>query len=173
MAGLDPMTNRPFPIRVGLLHSLTGPMAISESPLIDAAMLAIREINARGGVLGRPLEAIIEDGASDENMFRQKASKLVDEHGVSTVFGCWTSASRKAVLPVFEERNHLLWYPDLRGDQLWLFAQRARLLWMTGRGLQIVCCIVLARRCRVGVEADDARRTVPTPAPVLRRSYAS
>jgi urea transport system substrate-binding protein len=119
MAGLDPETNKPFPIRVGLLHSTTGPMAISERDLISAAKLAIREINDRGGILGgRKIEAIEEDGASDVSVFRRKASKLVDEDGVSSVFGCWTSASRQAVLPVFEGRNHLLWYPvQYEGDE--------------------------------------------------------
>jgi len=99
------------PIRVGILHSLSGTMAVSEQSLVDAAMLAIDEVNQRGGVLGRPLQAVIEDGASDAQTFAQKAEKLIVEDKVASVFGCWTSTDRKAVLPVFEEHNNLLWYP--------------------------------------------------------------
>ncbi len=101
----------PAPIRVGILHSLSGTMAISEQSLVDAIRMAIDEVNQRGGVLGRPLEAIVEDGKSDWPTFARKAKKLIVEDKVASVFGCWTSASRKAVLPVFEEHNHLLWYP--------------------------------------------------------------
>lgn len=98
-------------IKVGILHSLTGTMAISETSVVDAAQLAIAEINAAGGVLGKQIEPIIEDGASDWPTFATKARKLISQDQVVTVFGCWTSASRKAVLPIFEETNHLLWYP--------------------------------------------------------------
>ncbi len=98
-------------IQVGILHSLTGTMAISEKSVVDAEQLAIAEINAAGGVLGKPIEPIIEDGASDWPTFAAKARKLIAQDRVVTVFGCWTSASRKAVLPIFEETNHLLWYP--------------------------------------------------------------
>ena len=101
----------PEPIKVGILHSLSGTMAISERSLVDAAELAIDEINRNGGVLGRNIEPIIEDGASDWDIFTQKAEKLIVEDRVSSVFGCWTSASRKAVLPVFERHHNLLWYP--------------------------------------------------------------
>ncbi len=98
-------------IKVGILHSLSGTMAISETTVVDAEELAIQEINAAGGVLGKQIEAIKEDGASDWPTFAEKAEKLIDQDGVATVFGCWTSASRKAVLPVFESKNHMLWYP--------------------------------------------------------------
>ena len=99
------------PIRIGILHSLSGTMAISEQSLVDAARMAIDEINQRGGVLGRQLEPIIEDGESDWPTFARKAEKLIVEDKVASVFGCWTSASRKSVLPVFTKHNHLLWYP--------------------------------------------------------------
>ncbi|WP_204137740.1 urea ABC transporter substrate-binding protein [Halomicronema sp. CCY15110] len=98
-------------IKVGILHSLSGTMAISETTVVDAEKLAIKEINAAGGVLGRQIEAIEEDGASDWPTFAEKAEKLIDQDQVVTVFGCWTSASRKAVLPVFESKQHQLWYP--------------------------------------------------------------
>lgn len=99
------------PIKVGILHSLSGTMAISEVSVKDAEMMAIEEINAAGGVLGRKIEPVVEDGASDWPKFAEKAKKLLQNDKVATVFGCWTSASRKAVLPVFEENNGLLWYP--------------------------------------------------------------
>ena len=98
-------------IRVGILHSLSGTMAISETTVVDAEMMAIDEINAAGGVLGQQIIPIKEDGASDWPTFAEKATKLIEQDNVSTVFGCWTSASRKAVLPVFESKNHMLWYP--------------------------------------------------------------
>lgn len=98
-------------IKVGVLHSLSGTMAISEVTVKNATELAIDEINAAGGVLGKPITAIVEDGASDPAIFAQKASKLVESDGVATVFGGWTSASRKAMLPVFEKTQNLLWYP--------------------------------------------------------------
>ncbi len=98
-------------IKVGILHSLSGTMSISETSVKDAEMLAIEEINAAGGVLGQKLEPIVEDGASDWPTFAEKARKLLQQDKVATVFGCWTSASRKAVLPVFEQLNGLLWYP--------------------------------------------------------------
>jgi urea transport system substrate-binding protein len=99
------------PIRVGVLHSRTGTMAISERPVIDAVLLAIEKLNARGGLLGRPVEAVLADGQSDETVFARAAEKLIAEDKVCTVFGCWTSASRKAVLPVVERHDHLLVYP--------------------------------------------------------------
>ena len=98
-------------IKVGILHSLSGTMAISERSVVDAEKLAIEEINKAGGVLGKQIEAIEEDGNSDWPTFAEKAKKLIDQDKVATVFGCWTSASRKAVLPVFESKKHLLWYP--------------------------------------------------------------
>ncbi|MEQ9408252.1 MAG: urea ABC transporter substrate-binding protein [Fuerstiella sp.] len=101
----------PVPVRVGILHSQTGTMAVSEQSLVHAITMAIDEINQRGGVLGRPLQPIVEDGASDWSIFARKAEKLIVTDQVVSVFGCWTSASRKAVLPVFEKHDHLLWYP--------------------------------------------------------------
>lgn len=98
-------------IKVGIMHSLSGTMAISEVSVKDAELMAIEEINAAGGVLGKKLEPVIEDGASNPATFAEKAKKLLQKDKVATVFGCWTSASRKAVLPVFEEHNGLLWYP--------------------------------------------------------------
>lgn len=98
-------------IKVGILHSLSGTMAISETTVVEAEQLAIEEINAAGGVLGKQIEAVVEDGGSDWPTFAEKATKLIDQDKVVTVFGCWTSASRQAVLPVFESKNHMLWYP--------------------------------------------------------------
>jgi len=101
----------PQPIKVGILYSLTGTMGISERSLVDASLMAIDEINKQGGLLGRKILPIIEDGASDWPTFAEKAEKLIREDNVSSVFGCWTSASRKAVLPIFEKYNHLLCIP--------------------------------------------------------------
>ena len=98
-------------IKVGILHSLSGTMAISETAVHDAELLAIEEINAAGGVMGKQIEVVIEDGASDWPTFAEKARKLLQEDEVSVVFGGWTSASRKAMLPVFEANNGLLFYP--------------------------------------------------------------
>ena len=98
-------------IKVGILHSLSGTMAISEKSVVDAEQLAIEEINKAGGVLGKQIEAVVEDGASDWPTFAEKSKKLIEQDKVAAVFGCWTSASRKAVLPVYEQENHMLWYP--------------------------------------------------------------
>ncbi len=98
-------------VTVGLLHSLTGSMAISEASVRDAEVLAIEEINAAGGVLGKQIEYIEEDGASEPSTFATKAEKLLGEDEVATVFGCWTSSSRKAVKQIFEDYDNLLWYP--------------------------------------------------------------
>jgi urea transport system substrate-binding protein len=99
------------PIRVGVLHSRTGTMATCERPVIDATLLAIEEINNNGGLLGSPVEAVIEDGQSDGAVFAVKSEKLITQDKVAAVFGCWTSASRKAVRPVFEKHDRLLVYP--------------------------------------------------------------
>lgn len=98
-------------IKVGILHSLSGTMAISETSVQQAELLAIKEINENGGVLGKQLEPIVEDGASDWPTFAEKANKLLQQDEVATIFGGWTSASRKAMLPVVEEHNGLLFYP--------------------------------------------------------------
>lgn len=104
-------SSRSQPIRIGLLHSLTGTMALSEMPLVDAALMAIAEINRAGGVLGRPLEPVIRDGGSNPEQFAAMAQALIEVDQVVTVFGGWTSLSRKAILPVFEAHRVLLWYP--------------------------------------------------------------
>ncbi|NJK30529.1 MAG: transporter substrate-binding protein, partial [Acaryochloris sp. SU_5_25] len=98
-------------IKVGILHSLSGTMEISEKTVVDAELLAIEEINANGGVLGKQIEFVKEDGASNWDTFKEKAEKLIDQDKVVTVFGCWTSASRQSVKEVFESKNHMLWYP--------------------------------------------------------------
>ncbi len=116
MTGLTPRPTptpivKPPSIKVGILHSLSGTMAISEKSTVDAELMAIAEINQAGGILGRSIEAVVEDGASDWPTFREKAEKLINQDRVVTIFGCWTSASRKSILPVVESKNHLLWYP--------------------------------------------------------------
>lgn len=98
-------------IKVGILHSLSGTMAISESTLKDAMLMLIEEQNAKGGLLGKKLEAVVVDPASDWPLFAEKARELISADKVSAVFGCWTSVSRKSVLPVFKELNNVLFYP--------------------------------------------------------------
>ncbi|MFZ2987904.1 urea ABC transporter substrate-binding protein [Ideonella sp.] len=106
-------------IKVGILHSLSGTMAISETVLKDVALMTIDEINAKGGVLGKKLEPVVVDPASNWPLFAEKAKQLIDQDKVSVVFGCWTSVSRKSVLPVFEEKNSLLFYPvQYEGEEL-------------------------------------------------------
>ena len=106
-------------IKVGILHSLSGTMAISETVLKDVAMMAIDEINAKGGVLGKKLEPIVVDPASNWPLFAEKARQLISKDKVAVTFGCWTSVSRKSVLPVFEELNSLLFYPvQYEGEEL-------------------------------------------------------
>jgi len=107
----DRLFHPPKPIRLGVLHSLTGPMAISEKPLVDAELLAIEQINAAGGLLGRPLEAVVADGASDWPTFAREAERLINTEDVSAIIGCWTSACRKHVKTVVEQTGHLLIYP--------------------------------------------------------------
>src|ERR1700757_4429538 len=98
-------------VTVGILHSVTGTMAISETGSVEAEKLAISQINEAGGVLGRKIKFIQEDGASDWPTFAEKAKKLLVNDKVAAIMGCWTSASRKAVLPVFEQYNGMLYYP--------------------------------------------------------------
>ncbi len=98
-------------VKVGLLHSLSGTMSISETAVRDSELLAISELNENGGVLGKQIEVVQADGASDPQVFATEARRLLEVEKVATVFGCWTSASRKAVKPVFEELYGLLWYP--------------------------------------------------------------
>jgi urea transport system substrate-binding protein len=99
------------PIKVGVLHSLSGTMAISETTLKDVVLMLIDDLNAKGGLLGRQVEAVVVDPASDWPLFAEKARELLEADKVDVVFGCWTSVSRKSVLPVFEELNGLLFYP--------------------------------------------------------------
>ena len=98
-------------IKVGILHSLSGTMAISETTLKDTVLMMIDEQNKKGGLLGRKLEAVVVDPASDWPLFAEKARELLEKDKVAVVFGCWTSVSRKSVLPVFEKDNGLLFYP--------------------------------------------------------------
>ena len=98
-------------IKVGVLHSLSGTMAISETTLKDTMLFLIEEQNKKGGLLGKKLEAVVVDPASDWPLFAEKARQLIEQDKVAAVFGCWTSSSRKSVLPVFEELNSLLFYP--------------------------------------------------------------
>jgi urea transport system substrate-binding protein len=106
-------------IKVGILHSLSGTMAISETALKDVALMTIEEINAQGGVLGKKLEPVVVDPASNWPLFAEKARQLVSQDHVAVVFGCWTSVSRKSVLPVFKELNGILFYPvQYEGEEL-------------------------------------------------------
>ncbi|MGB3069313.1 MAG: urea ABC transporter substrate-binding protein [Ottowia sp.] len=106
-------------IKVGVLHSLSGTMAISETVLKDTVLMAIDEINAKGGVLGKKLEPVVVDPASNWPLFAEKAKQLLTQDKVAVVFGCWTSVSRKSVLPVFEQNNGLLFYPvQYEGEEL-------------------------------------------------------
>ena len=106
-------------IKVGILHSLSGTMAISETVLKDVTLMAIEDINAHGGVLGKKLEPVVVDPASNWPLFAEKARQLLTQDKVAVVFGCWTSVSRKSVLPVFEELNGLLFYPvQYEGEEL-------------------------------------------------------
>src|ERR1700734_37850 len=98
-------------IKVGILHSLSGTMAISETILKDLMLMQIGEQNAKGGLLGKKIEPVVVDPASDWPLFAEKARELISKDKVAAVFGCWTSVSRKSVLPVFEELNGLLFYP--------------------------------------------------------------
>ncbi|KNC06746.1 MULTISPECIES: urea ABC transporter substrate-binding protein [Pseudomonas] len=106
-------------IKVGILHSLSGTMAISETSLKDMALMTIDQINAKGGVNGKMLEAVVVDPASNWPLFAEKARQLITQDKVAVVFGCWTSVSRKSVLPVFEELNGLLFYPvQYEGEEM-------------------------------------------------------
>ncbi|SES77472.1 urea ABC transporter substrate-binding protein [Oceanicella actignis] len=99
------------PIKVGVLHSLSGTMAISETTLKDVMLMLVEEQNKKGGLLGRELQPVVVDPASDWPLFAEKARELIEKDRVAAVFGCWTSVSRKSVLPVFKELNNLLFYP--------------------------------------------------------------
>ncbi|MCK9987100.1 MAG: urea transport system substrate-binding protein [Azoarcus sp.] len=106
-------------IKVGILHSLSGTMAISETALKNVALMTIEEINAKGGVMGKKLEPVVVDPASNWPLFAEKARQLISQDKVAAVFGCWTSVSRKSVNPVFKELNSLLFYPvQYEGEEL-------------------------------------------------------
>ncbi len=110
-AGLPAWAQDAGPIKVGVLHSLSGTMAISETTLKDTIVMLVDDINKQGGLLGRKVEAVVVDPASNWPLFAEKARELIQVHKVAAVFGCWTSVSRKSVLPVFEQLNGLLYYP--------------------------------------------------------------
>jgi len=109
--GLSNVASAQNTIKVGVLHSLSGTMAISETTLKDTILMMIDAQNKKGGLLGKKLEAVVVDPASDWPLFAEKASQLLEKDKVAVVFGCWTSVSRKSVLPVFEKDNGLLFYP--------------------------------------------------------------
>ena len=105
------LAQTPPPIKIGVLHSLSGTMAISETTLKDTILMMVDDLNKKGGLLGRKVEAVVVDPASNWPLFAEKAKELIQVQKVDVVFGCWTSVSRKSVLPVFEELNGLLFYP--------------------------------------------------------------
>lgn len=119
MMGSMQLVNAADTIKVGVLHSLSGTMSISETALKDMALMTIEEINKKGGVLGKQLEPVVVDPASDWPLFATKARQLVSQDKVAVTFGCWTSVSRKSVLPVYKELNSLLFYPvQYEGEEL-------------------------------------------------------
>ena len=111
VAGTASQSKAEETIKIGVLHSLSGTMAISETSLKDVVLMAVDELNAGGGVLGKKVEAVVVDPASDWPLFNEKAKELITKEKVAVTFGCWTSVSRKSVLPTFEEYNALLFYP--------------------------------------------------------------
>lgn len=111
LPAIRPSLAQGAPIKVGVLHSLSGTMAISETALRDTVLMMVEWINSRGGLLGRRVEAVVVDPASNWPLFAEKARELLQVHKVDVTFGCWTSVSRKSVLPVFEELNGMLFYP--------------------------------------------------------------
>ncbi len=117
--GYSSLASAQTTIKVGVLHSLSGTMAISETVLKDTVLMAIDEINAKGGVLGKKLEPVVVDPASNWPLFAEKAKQLISQDKVAVTFGCWTSVSRKSVLPVYEQSNALLFYPvQYEGEEL-------------------------------------------------------
>src|SRR5947199_4743997 len=119
LVGFIPKVFAAESVKVGVLHSLSGTMAISETSLKDALLMTFDEINAKGGVMGKKIEPVIVDPASNWPLFAEKAEQLLVQDKVAVVFGCWTSVSRKSVLPVFEKYNGLLFYPvQYEGEEL-------------------------------------------------------
>ena len=125
-------------VKLGLLHSLSGTIAIAEASLVDAEKLAIEEINAAGGVMGRRIDPVVEDGASENAVFAEKARKLLDRDKVAAIIGCYTSASRKALLPVLARSKGLLYYPTYYEGQ----EQDARVLYPSQEATQSVIAAV-------------------------------
>ncbi len=118
-AAVLPLAQAEETVKVGVLHSLSGTMAISETSLRDVLLFTFDEINASGGVMGKMIEPVVVDGASNWPLFAEKAKQLLDQDKVAVTFGCWTSVSRKSVLPVFEEKNGLLFYPvQYEGEEM-------------------------------------------------------
>src|SRR5712672_2280885 len=111
MASASAVAQSQGTIKIGVLHSLSGTMAISETTLKDTVLMMVDHINKKGGLLGKKVEAVVVDPASNWPLFAEKARDLLSKEKVAVVFGCWTSVSRKSVLPVFEELNGLLFYP--------------------------------------------------------------
>src|SRR6202790_3842073 len=109
--GLSKLAVAQDTIKVGVLHSLSGPMAISEATLKDTILMMVDAQNKKGGLLGKKVEAVVVDPASNWPLFAEKAQQLLEKDKVAVVFGCWTSVSRKSVLPVFEKDNGFLFYP--------------------------------------------------------------
>lgn len=105
------MTEHDSPYRVGILNSLSGSMSGSETLVVEATRLAIQEINAKGGVLGRPIVEVTRDGKSNPEVFAQQARCFLEDDGIHVIFGCWTSSSRKALLPVLDKHDGMLFYP--------------------------------------------------------------
>ncbi len=119
LASLTPVIHSQETVKVGVLHSLSGTMAISETSLRDVLLFTFDEINAKGGVLGKKIEPVVVDGASNWPLFAEKAKQLLEQDKVSVTFGCWTSVSRKSVLPVFESNKGLLFYPvQYEGEEM-------------------------------------------------------
>ena len=117
--GASPLMAQQKTVKVGVLHSLSGTMAISETVLKDVALMAFDEINAKGGVMGMKIEPVVVDPASNWPLFAEKARQLLTQDKVAVTFGCWTSVSRKSVLPVYEELNGLLFYPvQYEGEEI-------------------------------------------------------
>jgi urea transport system substrate-binding protein len=126
------------PVKIGLLHSLSGTIAIAEASLVDAEKLAVEEINATGGVLGRKIEVVVEDGASENPVFAEKARKLIERDKVAAIMGCYTSASRKAVLPALNQGKGLLYYPTYYEGQ----EQDARVIYPSQEATQSVIAAI-------------------------------
>jgi urea transport system substrate-binding protein len=105
------MSHSQASVKIGLVHALSGPMAVSENPMVEAELLAIEEINQDGGVLGRRLEAVIADTGSHAESAMRKTEQLIDKDKVSAIIGCWTSSCRKSVRPIIERHNALMIYP--------------------------------------------------------------